>query len=74
MKCGSVIFEDILRDGKWHFVIKSTEFTADIDDVDFCLNALPQELYNASKESSVPILGLFIAREFTRLQGRKVYF
>jgi signal transduction histidine kinase len=74
MKSGSVIFDTQIRDGKWYFIVESDNFTADIEDVKFCLSALPQELYNASKEASVPVLGLFIAREFCSLQGGKISY
>jgi hypothetical protein len=69
MNKGRVVFESVLKDGNWYLVLKSENFTSEISDVKFCLEALPQELYNASKDSSIPILGLFIAREFMKLQG-----
>jgi hypothetical protein len=74
MKRGAVVFDAVVREGNWYFLIESDHFTADIDDVNFCFNALPQELYNASKEASVPILGLFIAREFCSLQGGELSY
>ena len=49
--------------------IESSEFTSDIDDIKFCLEASASELYSSTKDSSVPVLGLFIAREFMKLQG-----
>lgn len=49
--------------------VKSENFTADEEDIKFCLESSVQELYSASKDSSVPVLGLFIAREFMKLQG-----
>lgn len=74
MKNGSVIFDAQVNNGQWYFIVETDNFTADIEDVKFCLSALPQELYNASKEASVPVLGLFIAREFCSLQGGKISY
>jgi hypothetical protein len=67
MKSSSVIFDTVLRDGVWYLIIKTCHFTGDINDVKFCLESSMRELYKSSKDSSVPVLGLFIAREFMRL-------
>lgn len=74
MHKASVIFDARVQDGKWFVVLQSDNFTAEPEDVEFCLNARPQELYNASKASSVPVLGLFIAREFIALQGSQLNY
>lgn len=61
-------------DGVKCLKVSSTHFTADINDVKFCLEASIEDLYNASKDSSVPVLGLYIAREFMKIQGGKLNY
>jgi K+-sensing histidine kinase KdpD len=71
-KSGSVVFDTKLHDGKWTFIISSENHTADSDEVNYVLTSTKQEFYISSKELSMPALGLFIAREFLKLQKTKL--
>lgn len=72
MKSGTVTFDAQLVDGKWYFIIRADKHSADEQTVNFALKATQQEFYTSPKESSIPALGVFIAREFMRLQKGKL--
>lgn len=65
MHKASVIFDARVQDGKWFVVLQSDNFTAEPEDVEFCLNARPQELYNASKASSARVGFVYCARVYS---------
>lgn len=69
MKGSTVTYACTLEGDKKILVLKTDNFTSEVKDVKFCLEASISELYNAPRDSSVPVLGLFIAREFMKLQG-----
>lgn len=68
-KGGSLVFDAQLREGKWIFIIKTDRHLVDAEELHFVVNSSKQEFYISSKEISIPALGLFIAREFIRLQN-----
>ncbi len=72
MKSGSVTFDTELIGGKWLFIISSDNHSADPEEVNYVLTSTKQEFYISSKELSMPALGLFIAREFLKLQKTKL--
>ncbi len=74
MKAGGVSFEASTCNNKLCLYIKSDHFTGDIADVDSCLSSSFHDLYNLTTESSLPILGLFVVREFMKIQKIKLSY
>lgn len=67
-KESKVLFDARLTDGRWKFFVCSENHTADLNEIDFVLNSSLQEFYMSTAGISIPSGGLFIAREFMRLQ------
>jgi PAS domain-containing protein len=72
MKSGTVTFDAQLVNGKWYFIIRSDNHVADEQAVKFALKSTQQEFYTSPKNSSIPVLGVYIAREFMRIQKGKL--
>lgn len=69
---GNVIFDTQLKDGKWSTIISSDSHIVDKNELDFVLKATSQEFYISSKDLTVQSLGVFIAREFMKIQNGKL--
>jgi two-component system, sensor histidine kinase and response regulator len=72
MKSGTVTFDAQLVKGIWYFIIRADKHSVDEQTVNFALKAQQQEFYTSTKDSSIPVLGVYIAREFMRLQKGKL--
>jgi hypothetical protein len=72
MKSGNIVFDSQLIDGKWYFIISSENHSGDEQEVNFAIKASKQDFYNSSKEQSIPALGVYIAREFMKMQNGKL--
>jgi signal transduction histidine kinase len=72
MKSGSVTFDAQLVNSKWFFIIRTDSHSVEEKDVNFSLKASKQEFYTSPKELSIPLLGVYIAREFMRIQQGKL--
>jgi signal transduction histidine kinase len=72
MKSGNVTFDAQLVNGKWYFIVRSDKHSVDEQSVNFALKSTQQEFYTSSKDTSIPVLGIYIAREFMRLQKGKL--
>lgn len=72
LKEGAVTFDAQIIGGKWQFVIMSGKHTADIDELNFVMNATDQEFYSVANKITLPTAGLFISREFMKIQKGKL--
>ncbi|MBN2484808.1 MAG: HAMP domain-containing histidine kinase [Bacteroidales bacterium] len=72
MKSGNVTFDAQIINGHWFFIIRSDKHLADEQEIKFALKASRQEFYTSPKESSVPVLGVYVAREFMQLQNGRL--
>jgi signal transduction histidine kinase len=72
VKNGSVTLDAQLIDGKWQFFISSDNHIAECKELDFALNSTTQEFYQSANDITISAAGLFISREFMRLQKGKM--
>lgn len=67
-KDGAITFDAQLVNGGWRFLISSENHTADCKELDFVLNSTTQEFYQSANDITISTAGLFISREFMKLQ------
>ncbi len=72
LRDGSIVFDTQLIDGKWSIIISTDSHTVDKEELDFVLNSTGKEFYISSRDLTVQSLGVFISREFMKIQKGKL--
>lgn len=72
LKEGTVTLDAQLTDGVWKFIIRTGEHAADIKELEFVLNSTVREFYSTVDQITIPTAGLFISREFMKLQNGRM--
>jgi signal transduction histidine kinase/PAS domain-containing protein len=71
LKRGSIYFDTELKNGVWGIKIFSNKHLADRDELEFVLHSTSQKFFVSSRDLTVPALGVFISREFMKIQKGK---
>jgi len=71
LKKGSIYFDTELKNGVWGIKIFSNKHLTDKEELEFVLHSTSQEFFISSRDLTVPALGVFISREFMKIQKGK---
>ena len=72
LKGGVITFDTQVSNGRWSVIISTSSHLADIDEINFVMNSTPEEFLISPKKQTSSCLGIFIAKEFMRLQKGKL--
>ncbi len=72
LKGGVITFDTQVNRGRWSVSISTSSHSADLDEINFVMNTSPEEFLMSPKEQTSSCLGIFIAKEFMKLQKGRI--